>query len=107
MPTIQISILLFCALYFFQMGGLHTKHVRYLLPMLPFLLLLTAQLCIELERQKRRAGQAIGAVLSAAALTYGLAFTTIYSREDSRVSAARWAPGGPSRSASASSFELP
>jgi hypothetical protein len=83
-------ILLFCGLYFLQMGGLHTKHVRYLLPMLPFLLLLAADLCAQLERVRQRAGLALGAVLAAATLVYGLAFTSIYAREDSRIQAARW-----------------
>ncbi len=82
--------LLFCGLYFLQMGGLHTKHVRYLLPMLPFLLLLAADLCSQLERVRRRAGLALGGVLALAALVYGLAFSSIYAREDSRIQAARW-----------------
>ncbi len=82
--------LLWCGLYFFQMGGLHTKHVRYLLPMLPFLLLLVADLCVQLERRQRLAGQVLGGVLAAAAVVYALAFTSIYTREDSRIEAARW-----------------
>jgi tetratricopeptide (TPR) repeat protein len=82
--------LIFCGLYFLQMGGLHTKHVRYLLPMLPFLLLLAADFCFQLKRVRPRAGLALGGVLAIAALVYGLAFSSIYTREDSRIQAARW-----------------
>jgi len=83
-------LLFFCGLYFLQMGGLHTKHVRYLLPMLPFLLLVTADFCTQLERVRQRAGWALGGILASAALVYGLAFSSIYTREDSRIQAARW-----------------
>ena len=40
-----------CASYFLTIGGLHTKHVRYLLPMLPGLSLLAAVLGVELYRR--------------------------------------------------------
>ena len=87
-----------CILYFLQIGGLHTKHVRYLLPMLPFLALLAADLCAAVWRRNRYAGSVLAGGLVAYTSFYGLAFARIYRTEDSRIQAARWIaeqlPGG-------------
>jgi len=86
------------ALYFLSIGGLHTKHVRYLLPLLPFLSLLAADLCIEVWRRNRYAGGLLTGGLVFYTAIYGLAFARIYRVEDSRIQAGRWiaahAPGG-------------
>jgi Tfp pilus assembly protein PilF len=77
-----------CGLYFFSIGGLHTKHVRYLLPMLPGLSLLAAGLCAGLWRW--RPGQVATAAIALYTAAYGVAFAGIYRGEDSRIQAARW-----------------
>jgi len=77
-------------LYFLQIGGLHTKHVRYLLPMLPFLSLLAADLCAAIWRRNRYIGGVVAGGLVACTSFYGLAFVQIYRTEDSRIQAARW-----------------
>ncbi len=82
-------VLLFCGLYFAQVGGLHTKHVRYLLPLLPFLVLLAADFCVKLVGSRRRLGLAFCGTLVLYTGFYGLAFARIYSEEDSRIQAAR------------------
>ena len=81
--------------YFATIGGQHTKHVRYLLPMLPAASLLVADLCVAFYPRFRSAGARL---LSGCALAtfigytfiYGAAFATIYSQEDSRIGAGRW-----------------
>jgi tetratricopeptide (TPR) repeat protein len=83
-------ILAWCFLYFAQVGGLHTKHVRYLLPLLPFLCLLAADLCVHLARLRPFLGLGLTALLVLSTGAYGLAFATVYAREDSRLQAARW-----------------
>jgi len=85
-------MLLWIGLYFAQVGGLHTKHVRYLLPMLPFLCLLTADACLWLIRtQKTRlVGYGLTALLLLYTGVYGLSFAQLYTREDSRIQAGRW-----------------
>jgi len=85
-------MLLWIALYFAQVGGLHTKHVRYLLPLLPFLCLLTANACVWLIRtpKTRLAGYGLTGLLLFYTGIYGLAFTRIYADEDSRIVAGRW-----------------
>ena len=85
-------MLLWIALYFAQVGGLHTKHVRYLLPLLPFLCLLAADACIWLIRtpKTRLLGYGLTTLLFLYTGVYGLAFTRLYAAEDSRIVAGRW-----------------
>ena len=62
---VTVLILLFLAIQFALVGGLHTKHVRYLLPMLPFHCLLAADLVTRFragQRWKRRASSTLGIV---------------------------------------------
>ncbi|MCY3739264.1 MAG: glycosyltransferase family 39 protein [Gemmatimonadaceae bacterium] len=88
-------LLLWVGIHFALIGGLLTKPTRYLLPMLPFLAILTADLCVwlvhspRLLRVRKLAIAATAAVLVHSA-GYGIAFAGIYAREDSRIEAARW-----------------
>ncbi len=77
-------------LYFALVGNLHTKHVRYLLPLLPFLSLFAAGLCWSLWRRHRLVGIGVAVALAVFTAIYGLAFTHIYRHQDSRIEAARF-----------------
>lgn len=97
-------ILLWIGMYFAVVGGLHTKPIRYLLPLLPFLALLAADLCVgtvrslRFPRLRKLAVAAVAGSLAYGAL-YGAAFAGLYTREDSRIQAARWIDGNiPARS---------
>ncbi len=88
-------ILLWAGIYFFLIGGLHTKHIRYLLPLLPFLALLAADFCVWFVRSPRfvrvrMLAVGICAAVFAYSALYGVAFASLYTREDSRVQTARW-----------------
>ena len=80
--------------YFLLIGGLHTKPIRYVTPMLPVLTIFAAWFCIWLGLQLRniqRFAPAIPAiVIGLPTLFYGLATASIYGREDSRVMASQW-----------------
>ena len=86
LPLAIVGWTLIC---FLLIGGLHTKHVRYLLPLLPFLALLAADLCLCVLGRQRIAGIAVVAALLSAGW-YGIAFAGIYAVEDSRIQAGRW-----------------
>jgi len=79
-----------CAGYFLTIGGLHTKHVRYLLPMLPGLTLLASVLSVDLYRRWQWKGGLVAGMVGLYTLAYGIAFAGIYYVEDSRIQAARW-----------------
>lgn len=88
-------LVLWLVLYFVPIGGLHTKHVRYLLPMLPFLGLLFGDM---VRRSMGGGGSALvrnsiyvlSTLVVAHAAFYGIAFARVYHTEDSRLVARRW-----------------
>ena len=98
---------LWIAICFTLIGGLHTKHVRYLLPLLPAATLLVADLICCWWRAAAPpttgavrvfATRAIAVVALGCSVTYGIAFAGIYAVEDARIQAGRWlrehAPAG-------------
>ena len=90
----QGALLLWAGLFFLVMGGLHTKHVRYLLPLLPVLVTLAAALCMDLWRislsRWRQPARFVVAGVSLFTLAYGVAFARIYLVPDSRIEAMGW-----------------
>ncbi len=89
----DVAILAWVGLYFGLVGGLHAKHVRYLVPLVPLLALPAAELwCLAFTgRGKWTWLTRVGAVgVLAYSVAYGLAFTRIYTTADARLQAARW-----------------
>lgn len=88
-------ILLWIGIYFYAIGGLQAKPIRYLLPLLPFLALLSADFCVWFIRSPqfvrvRKLAIGICAAIFVYSTIYGVAFASLYTREDSRIQAARW-----------------
>jgi 4-amino-4-deoxy-L-arabinose transferase-like glycosyltransferase len=81
-----------CALFFLSIGGLHTKHVRYLLPLLAPLVLLAAHMVVDLCGRHRWRRWVIGGTLACLCYTwvYGMAFSRIYQVADVRTTAGDW-----------------
>ncbi|MFH1570378.1 MAG: hypothetical protein ABIL09_20470, partial [Gemmatimonadota bacterium] len=91
----SLVVLTWVGLYFGLVGGLHAKPVRYLVPLVPVLAWLAADLFARLCRLRPLRGWRLAAPLAAAAVAawtaaYGIAFARIYAVEDPRVRAARW-----------------
>jgi tetratricopeptide (TPR) repeat protein len=88
------AMLVWCALYFALIGGLHTKYVRYLLPFLPFLILMAADAVTRLAASRSRAWRWLGsgsiAVIVLYTGAYGVGVSRLYLYPDSRIEAARW-----------------
>ena len=88
-------MLIWCMVYFLPIGGLQAKAVRYVIPLLPFLSLFAGALCTSCWRwaapvKWRWIARAALGLLVLHAIIYGLAFTRIYTVEDSRLQAGRW-----------------
>lgn len=85
-------VALWCALFFLSVGGLHTKHVRYLLPLLAPLGMLAAVLLVELCQRRRWRPWAMAVATLCAVYTwaYGVAFSGIYQVADARTAAGQW-----------------
>ena len=86
-------LLLWCGVYFFPVGGLYFKPLRYLLPLLPPLALLSADLVARVWRGRGAwvwPGRAAAVIVVGYSALYGLAFARVYAYEDSRLEAGRW-----------------
>ena len=100
-------LLLWVGLYLVTAGFLFVKPVRYLLPIVPPLLILAADLCLGIG-QRRWSGRELGRwILRLAALAvvthavvYDLAFMQVWSQEDSRIQMDRWIEANVARGAS-------
>jgi len=84
-------VLSWVVVYFVTVGRLEAKNIRYMAPLIPFLVLAGAQVCAALHR--RAAGRwrilvtaSIVAVLLGTAV-YALAFVRLYGLQDSRIAA--------------------
>ncbi len=90
-------ILAWALVYFLMVGGQYAKHLRYLLPLLPFLFLMAASVG---SRQSAVGGHlsrlalwllpTAYCLLFTASLIYALAFTSLYSREHPWLTISRW-----------------
>lgn len=85
-------LLIWVALYVVTAGTLMVKPVRYLLPIVPVLLVLAADVCVRLWHVERRQwiARLLVAGVVAHGVVYGLAYLRVWTTEDSRIQAGRW-----------------
>lgn len=89
-------ILLWIALYLGPIATMHTRTVRYIVPLLPFLAILAGSMVSLLygwsgrRRWLRTVCVGVGLGVMGYTTAYGIAFSSIYLREDPRIRAGRW-----------------
>jgi YYY domain-containing protein len=78
--------------YFLVVGMSFAKFNRYMVPMTPFLAILTAKLLFDIREKikDKKIGTAIMAVVLGGAMFYGVAFMNVYSNSHSWIDASRW-----------------
>ena len=86
----SLLVLAWCAIYFIPIGSMPVKAIRYLVPLLPFMALFTGMLCTAVSGRYRRITQGAVLFLVGHIALSGLAFSRIYTNEDSRIQAGRW-----------------
>ena len=95
-----LVLLSWILVYFAAVGGHHLKPVRYVLPLLPPLVVLAGWACAICVRRVRFRPIAFGvpAIVISASVAIGLTTWNIYDRTDARIEAAKWiearVPGG-------------
>lgn len=85
-----LSFLLFGVAYGAIIGSWHTKFVRYLIPLLPVLLLSAAWATEIVRRRFLRLGTLLVAALLGTTGVWSACYFSIYLRPDSRITASQW-----------------
>ncbi len=85
-----IILVIWPILYFYIIGGWHTKFIRYIFLLLPFLAIFAAKFLIDFQNKFKIVGKVL--IISTIIFTfaYSLAFLSIYKKENTRVSASKW-----------------
>ncbi len=95
-PRTALILLAWLLPYFLLVAGLHTKPIRYAIPMLPVLIILGAWACVLLGQWLQQQwslafANAIPALIVLFVVaTHGLAVARLFGHEDSRIVTARW-----------------
>lgn len=87
-----LVLLSWIVVYFVAVGGHHLKPVRYVLPLLPPLVVLAAWACTHCFRRVgfRPVAYGLPALVISGTVVIGLSTWNIYDRTDARIEAARW-----------------
>ena len=86
----HLALFMWLVLYFLQFGGLLAKSVRYVLPMLPVVAILSADLLVRIRTRRPLLGVLLMAAVIFPAAVSGISFGRVYTETDSRLLAARW-----------------
>lgn len=82
--------IIFPLLYFLYVGSWHTKFIRYMMPMIPFLVISASILLTEIPKKFKLIGNTLIIVSIFTTILYAFAFFSIYQKESTRISASRW-----------------
>lgn len=85
-----LLFLSFPLIYFAYVGQWHTKFIRYMLPILPFLILSASWFLYWLREKSKALGTLLIILTLPFTLVWSLAFFSIYTRESTRITASKW-----------------
>ncbi len=80
----------FPLIYFAYVGNWYTKFIRYMLPVLPFLIISASWLLIQIRNKFKILGNFLITFFLLSSLLWGLSFFTIYLRPQTRITASQW-----------------
>jgi hypothetical protein len=85
-----LVFLIFPLIYFLYVGSWHTKFIRYMVPIIPFLLISSAILLIQIRSRFKLLGNLL--IFGAVTVTviWALAFFSIYLKPQTRILASEW-----------------
>ena len=83
-------LLSFPCFYFLYVGSWYAKFIRYMSPLLPFLIIFASFFIFFLLRLSKKLGIIVLIFSLISQVFWGLAFFSIYQKEDTRISASKW-----------------
>lgn len=88
--TAALPLLTFGILYALYIGSWHTKFIRYLVPLLPVLILSCAWACARIRKRFARLGIVVTAIVIVSSGLWAVSFFSIYLRPSTRIAASEW-----------------
>jgi len=85
-----LIFLSFPIFYFAYIGSWYTKFIRYMVPLIPFIILSTAWFLVEIQKKWHLLGRTILTLALFSSLLWSIAFFSIYTKESTRITASRW-----------------
>jgi len=85
-----LSVFCFPLIYFFYVGFWYTKFLRFMVPILPFIILAAAFLLWEIKKRRNLLGSYLIAFMVISTILWSIAFFSIYTREQTRIAASNW-----------------
>ncbi|OGH09737.1 MAG: hypothetical protein A2152_03955 [Candidatus Levybacteria bacterium RBG_16_35_6] len=80
----------FPLIYFLYVGSWHTKFIRYMVPLLPFLLIFASIFLFWIRTKKKLLGNFFIVFSIISSLLWSLAFFSIYTKPQTRITASEW-----------------
>jgi uncharacterized membrane protein len=77
-------------IYFLYVGDWHTKFIRYMVPIIPFLLITSSLLLMRIQSRFNRLGNLLIFGLVTVTIVWALAFFSIYLNPQTRITASEW-----------------
>lgn len=85
-----ILLISFPLVYFLYVGLWHTKFIRFMLPILPFIIILISYFLFAVQKRMKRLGKLLIFISVVSTVIWTLAFFSIYIKEQTRVAASKW-----------------
>lgn len=89
----EVTILLllsFPLAYFLYVGAWHTKFIRYMAPLLPFFAIFASYTLWQIHKKYNFVGEIVLACISVLTVAWAIAFFTIYTQPQTRITASHW-----------------
>lgn len=80
----------FPLIYFFYAGYWHTKFIRYMVLILPFLIIAASYFLVVISTKLKTIGKSLSIVILSITILWAFAFFSIYTREQTRIKASKW-----------------
>ncbi|MBI4096196.1 MAG: glycosyltransferase family 39 protein [Candidatus Levybacteria bacterium] len=85
-----ILFISFPLIYFLYVGYWHTKFIRFMLPIFPFIIILISYSLFALQKKTKTLGKLFLIISILSSIIWALAFFSIYTKEQTRINASKW-----------------